>query len=156
MASPKHLPAPLINLGSVHAIACPPFSLSSPLSRLHSIHWWWEGTHVLRGACLLKFKVRSFLRQFLLFNAVFHWFSTAPTSVASIPGPDSQFLDPSARMRYVDGELANNAASAPRSVPLPAHMRPISKDAILAATSGAVGSLEDYFTKPVIPCEVAS
>ncbi|KAL2043107.1 hypothetical protein N7G274_004167 [Stereocaulon virgatum] len=77
-------------------------------------------------------------------------FSTAPTSVASTPGPDSQFLDPSARIRYVDGELANNAASAPRSVPLPADMRPISKDAILATTSGAVGALEDYFTQPVI------
>ena len=62
-------------------------------------------------------------------------FSTAPTSEASTPGLDTQYFDPSARIRFVDGELANNAASAPRSVPLPADMRPVSKEAILASTS---------------------
>lgn len=77
-------------------------------------------------------------------------FSTAPTSVASTPGLDSQCFDPSARIRFVDGELANNAASAPRSVPLPADIRPVSKETMLAATSGAVGVLEDYFTKPIV------
>ena len=77
-------------------------------------------------------------------------FSTAPTSVASTPGADAPNFDLGARIRLLDGELANNASSAPRSVPLPADMRPASKDAILAATSGAVGVLEDYFTKPLV------
>ena len=77
-------------------------------------------------------------------------FSTAPTSVASTPGVDTQNFDLGTRIRLLDGEIANNASSVPRSVPLPADMRPTSKDAILAATSGAVGVLEDYFTKPLV------
>ena len=76
-------------------------------------------------------------------------FSTATTSVVSTPGAESQYFDPSARIRHLDGELGNNASSVPRSVPLPADMRPCSKDAILAATAGTVGVLEDYFTKPL-------
>lgn len=76
-------------------------------------------------------------------------FSTAPTSVASTPGPDSQYFDPSARIISLDKELVGSASSVPKSVPLPADMRPGSKEAVSAAISGMGDVLEDYFTKPI-------
>lgn len=76
-------------------------------------------------------------------------FSTAPTSVASTPGPDSQYFDPSARIITLDREIASHTSPAPRSVPLPADMRPGSKEAVSAAISGMGDVLEDYFTKPI-------
>lgn len=76
-------------------------------------------------------------------------FSTAPTSVASTPGPDSQYFDPSARIISLDRELAGHASPAPKSVPLPADMRPGSKEAVSAAILGMGDVLEDYFSKPI-------
>ena len=77
-------------------------------------------------------------------------FSTAPTSVSSTPGPDAQTFDLASRVRRLDNELAGDAAQPLKSVALPADMRPVSKDAALATMSGAVGVLEDYFSKPIV------
>ena len=77
-------------------------------------------------------------------------FSTAPTSVSGSPGPDAQTLDLASRIRRLDNELASDAAQPPKSVPLPADMRPGSRDAVLTSMSGAVGVLEDYFSKPIV------
>ncbi|MCJ1451703.1 hypothetical protein MMC28_002043 [Mycoblastus sanguinarius] len=77
-------------------------------------------------------------------------FSTAPTSVASTPGPESQQFDPGARIRLLDSELAGHAPTAPKSVPLPAVMRSGSREGVSIATPGVVGVLEDYFSKPIV------
>ena len=76
-------------------------------------------------------------------------FSTAPTSVVSTPGPESQSFDPNARVRYLDSEVLGHASPMPKSVPLPADMRFGTKEAVSAATSGVAGVLEDYFSKPM-------
>ncbi|KAL9103437.1 MAG: hypothetical protein Q9163_001500 [Psora crenata] len=80
-------------------------------------------------------------------------FSTAPTSVASTPGPEQPGCDPNNRPRRLDGEVAAHAATAPKSVPLPADVRPGSKDvatSTAAAVAGVGAVLEDYFTKPMV------
>ncbi|MCJ1274420.1 hypothetical protein MMC21_002216 [Puttea exsequens] len=77
-------------------------------------------------------------------------FSTAPTSVASTPGPESQHFDPNARIVPLEGELASHASPVPRSIPMPADMRPTSKEALSAAITGMGDIVEDYFTKPEV------
>ncbi len=77
-------------------------------------------------------------------------FSTAPTSVSSTPGPDVQNFDLASRIRRLDTESTSDALQSVKSVALPAEMRPVSKDAALATMSGAVGVLEDYFSKPIV------
>lgn len=77
-------------------------------------------------------------------------FSTAPTSVASTPGPENQNFDPGARIRCLDGELAGHASPVPKSVPLPADMRAGTKEAMSAVTSGMACVFEDYFSKPMV------
>jgi len=76
-------------------------------------------------------------------------FSTAPTSVASTPGPDSQSFDPNTRVRYLDNEVLGHAPPVPKSVPLPADMRSGTREVVSAATSSVTGVLEDYFSKPI-------
>ena len=78
-------------------------------------------------------------------------FSTAPTSVANTPGLEPQVFDLNNRLRRLDGEIAGNAPAAPKTVPLPAEVRPGSKDAmpLSNSTAGVPGVLEDYFSKPV-------
>ena len=76
-------------------------------------------------------------------------FSTAPTSVASTPNPESQSFDPSARVRYLDSEVLGHASHVAKSVPLPADMRSGTREAVSAATSSVAGALEDYFSKPI-------
>lgn len=77
-------------------------------------------------------------------------FSTAPTSVASTPGPESQLFDPSARVRYLDTQLLGHASPVPKSVPLPADMRSGTREATTTTASNNVtGVLEDYFSKPL-------
>ncbi len=77
-------------------------------------------------------------------------FSTAPTSVASTPGPENQNFDSGARIRCLDSELAGHASLMPKSVPLPADMRAGTKEAMSAVTSGMAGVFEDYFSKPIV------
>lgn len=77
-------------------------------------------------------------------------FSTAPTSVASTPGPEPQSFDPSTRIRALDGEALGHASPVPKSVPLPADMRSGTREAVSAATSNVAGVLEDYFSKPIV------
>jgi F-box/leucine-rich repeat protein 2/20 len=72
------------------------------------------------------------------------------TSVATTPGPDSQFFDPNARIRFLDSGLQAHGSSAPKSVGLPSDMRSSTKDAIAATTSSVAGVLEDYFAKPIV------
>ena len=76
-------------------------------------------------------------------------FSTAPTSVSESPEPDAQAFNLESRIRRLDTGLASDAAHSPRSVALPADMRPGSRDAVLSSMSGAVGALEDYLSKPI-------
>ena len=56
------------------------------------------------------------------------------------------------RLRRLDGEIAGSASLTPRSVPLPADVRPGSKDAIptSATAPGVVGVLDDYFPTPFL------
>lgn len=77
-------------------------------------------------------------------------FSTAPTSVASTPGPENQNFDHGTRIRCLDSELAGHASPMPKSVPLPADMRAGTKEAMSAVTSGMAGVFEDYFSKPIV------
>ena len=77
-------------------------------------------------------------------------FSTAPTSVSNTPGPETQTFDLASRIRRLDNELVSDAVQPLRSVALPADMRPGSKDAAPPTMSGAVGVLEDYFSKPIV------
>lgn len=77
-------------------------------------------------------------------------FSTAPTSVASTPAPDSQFFDPNARIRYLDSDIQGHGLPGPKSVALPSDMRSGAREAIAATTSSVAGVLEDYFTKPIV------
>lgn len=78
-------------------------------------------------------------------------FSTAPTSVSESPELDAQVFDLASRVRRLDNELASDAVHLPKSVALPADMRPGSRDAVLSSSmSGAVGALEDYLSKPIV------
>ncbi|KAL6713364.1 hypothetical protein ACLMJK_008829 [Lecanora helva] len=76
-------------------------------------------------------------------------FSTAPTSVASTPAPESQSFDPSTRVRFLDGDTLGHVSPSPKSIPLPADMRSGTKEAASTAASSISGALEDYFTKPI-------
>ena len=78
-------------------------------------------------------------------------FSTAPTSVASTPSPETQDLGLNNRLRRLDGELSTNSASTLKSVPLPTDLRPGSKDAAptTLATSSISSTLDSYFPKPI-------
>ena len=73
-------------------------------------------------------------------------FSTAPTSVASTPGPESQSFDPKARIRIIENDPNNRAAIA-TSVALPADLRSAAKDPALAASLGISDARGDYFPR---------
>ena len=77
-------------------------------------------------------------------------YSTAPTSVASTPGPESQQFDLGARIRFLDSEAIGHAPSVPRSVPLPSDIRSGSREGVSMGTAGVMGVLEDYFSKPIV------
>ena len=72
-------------------------------------------------------------------------FSTAPTSVVSTPGPESQSLDHNARVRYFDSKVLGHASPKPKNVPLPADMRPGNREGV----ANVAGVVEDYFSKPI-------
>lgn len=74
-------------------------------------------------------------------------FSTAPTSVASTPGPDSQFFDSRVRIRILGNESDSQVAMAPMSVALPADLRQGIKEAQLKDVTEA---RRDYLSKPKI------
>lgn len=76
-------------------------------------------------------------------------FSAAPISVAGMPGPEVQCFDVNNRIRILDGELAGHTLPTPKSVPLPADMRPSSKEATMPQSNAVVGVVEDYFSKPI-------
>ena len=76
-------------------------------------------------------------------------FSTAPTSVASTPGPESQIHDPTTRVRQLDNEALSHTSPVPKSVPLPADMRSGTREAVCSGPSKAADVLEDYFSKPI-------
>lgn len=76
-------------------------------------------------------------------------FSTAPTSVASTPGPEYQSFDPNTRVRYLDTGALSHASPVPKSVPMPADMRSGTREVTSTATSSVAGVLEDYFSKPI-------
>lgn len=75
-------------------------------------------------------------------------FSTAPTSVASTPGPDAQFFDPRARIRLVGNE-SKNPSAFPASIALPADLRLGLKETQLATTPEVSEVAGDYFSKPL-------
>ncbi len=78
-------------------------------------------------------------------------FSTAPISVPSTPGPEAQNFDTGNRVRLLDSELNGHSPQGPKSVALPADVRPGSKDAMLGCTSPTTvtEALGDYFSKPI-------
>ncbi|MCJ1231950.1 hypothetical protein MMC12_008630, partial [Toensbergia leucococca] len=75
-------------------------------------------------------------------------FSTAPTSVPGTPGLESPHSESRARIRIVDGEVASHASVSPTSVPLPADLRPGSKEMQLPPTPEVTEGSNDYFAKP--------
>ena len=77
-------------------------------------------------------------------------FSTAPTSVASTPGPDYPSFAPGARVRYLDTALPGHANPVPKSVPLPPDMRTGTKEIFSSATNNVTGAFEDYFSRPLV------
>lgn len=77
-------------------------------------------------------------------------FSTAPTSAASTPGPDSQFFDPRARIRIVGNDSNGHASNAPTSIALPADLRLGLKESHLPSTPEVSGATGDYFSKPMV------
>lgn len=74
-------------------------------------------------------------------------FSTAPTSVVSTPALETPHSDLNNRLRRLDVDMSANAPAPPRSVPLPADVRPWSKDAP-NGTPLCPELVEDYFSKP--------
>lgn len=80
-------------------------------------------------------------------------FSTAPTSAASTPGPDTQHFDLKTRIRFLEVENGIGR-SGPTSVPLPADLRPGSGAAQLPATPEVTGTLGDYFSKTDVKAKV--
>lgn len=50
-------------------------------------------------------------------------FSTAPTSVASTPGPDTERFDPNVRIRVVRNDARSHALIGPTTIALPADLR---------------------------------
>lgn len=73
-------------------------------------------------------------------------FSTAPTSVASTPSPESQSFDPKVRIRIIENE-PNSHFSMATSVALPADLRSVPKDTPLAAAHDVTESREDCFPR---------
>lgn len=74
-------------------------------------------------------------------------FSTTPTSMVTTPAWDTPHSDLNNRLRHLDVEISANAPAPPRSVPLPADVRPWSKDAP-NGTPLTPEVFEDYFSKP--------
>ena len=77
-------------------------------------------------------------------------FSTAPTSIATTPSPETQDFGLASRLRRLEGEISANAASGPRSVPVPSELRPGSKDTVQTPLTalGVSGIADEYFPKP--------
>ena len=75
-------------------------------------------------------------------------FSTAPTSVPGTPGFEAPFLDSVARIRVVNGEFAGQGLATPRSVRIPAEVRPGSKEHF-APFQEVKDVVEDYFSQPL-------
>ena len=77
-------------------------------------------------------------------------FSTAPTSVVTTPGPDAQAFTFESRIRIVGHDPSSRAAITPLTAPLPAELRPTSKETLLPASPEDCDSTGDYFSKPVV------
>ncbi|KAG8534102.1 uncharacterized protein KY384_000946 [Bacidia gigantensis] len=78
-------------------------------------------------------------------------FSTAPTSVATTPGPEAPISNLNGRLIRIGGERQVDVTSTPRSVPLPSDLKPAPRDERKSPPQsiGAVGVVEDYFSKPI-------
>ena len=74
-------------------------------------------------------------------------YSTAPTSVASTPGPDAQVFGHRAQIRVVRNE-SKDPSAAPASIALPAELRLGLKDTQLDATVVSSEVAGDYFSNP--------
>ncbi|KAI4116115.1 MAG: hypothetical protein LQ338_007760 [Usnochroma carphineum] len=77
-------------------------------------------------------------------------FSTAPTSVVTTPGPDTQTFDFKSRIRVVGQPPPGQAATTSLTVPLPAEVRSAVKDTQLAINPEMTVVKDDYFSKPVL------
>lgn len=76
-------------------------------------------------------------------------FSTAPTSAASTPAPETLHFDLKPRIRILDGEHGIGRSGC-TSVPLPADLRSGSGGTQFPATLEAAETLGDYFSKTVV------
>ena len=79
-------------------------------------------------------------------------FSTAPTSAVTTPGPDAQTFDFNSRIRIVTPKPSGHSGSTPLTAPLPADVRPTSKENLLPVTPEVPGIDGDYFREhEVVP-----
>ncbi|KAL9580272.1 MAG: hypothetical protein Q9203_006367, partial [Teloschistes exilis] len=77
-------------------------------------------------------------------------FSTAPTSIVTTPGPESQTFDFGSRIRIISQSSATQAGANPLIAPLPVEARSISKEAQLPTASEVPDSYADYSSKPLL------
>ena len=59
-------------------------------------------------------------------------------------------MDSIARIRIINGELAGQGLATPRSVPIPAEVRPGSKDQHFGSSREVTDVVEDYFSRPLV------
>ncbi|KAL8754970.1 MAG: hypothetical protein Q9184_004938, partial [Pyrenodesmia sp. 2 TL-2023] len=77
-------------------------------------------------------------------------FSTAPTSVMTTPGPDTQTYDLKSRIRIVGQHPQGQAATTPLTAPLPAEVRSAVKETQDSVTPEISAVNEDYFSEKVL------
>ena len=68
-------------------------------------------------------------------------FSTAPTSIATSPSPDSQSFDPAVRLRNINVANPANISTVPSTVLLPTELRPGPKEAHLSVRVDAIEAI---------------
>lgn len=74
-------------------------------------------------------------------------FSTAPTSVASTPGVESELFDPNVRIRFVGADAQSHAGMGPMSIALPADLRPGVREVKGDSRAEILEVSKEYFPK---------
>ncbi|KAI4195740.1 MAG: hypothetical protein LQ350_007021 [Teloschistes chrysophthalmus] len=77
-------------------------------------------------------------------------FSTAPTSVVTTPGPESQTFDFDSRIRIISQSSAGQVGATPLTAPLPAEARTISKEAPLPTALEVPDGYTDCSSRPLL------
>ncbi len=72
-------------------------------------------------------------------------FSTAPTSVASTPGLDTEIFDPNVRVRLVGNDARSHALVGPMTISLPADLRSGVRGAKEETTAQILEASKEYF-----------